>query len=198
VAFAFGGLALTVVALGLGLRAVSELNLTMTEQYHTAADPFVLLAAAVTLGSIWNAGRGGRGGTIRRVSAIAVVAGFVAFNVAHWPPVAPAGSWADAQAAATRIERNAPHGRLALVPLWEEKGADAYSYPLIRDGITLVAPDEAQTVVLLCETGWTSEGCGGDQEARWLRSNSGGAGLTLIDRFQAAPGRLMSVYGRDP
>jgi 4-amino-4-deoxy-L-arabinose transferase-like glycosyltransferase len=222
-----GGVGLIVVVLGLGLRAVSELNVTMSEQYHTAADPFVLVATAVTIGAIWNAGRRAPAGdgpeassaaagtgagagsprsatpdrvafAIRRALAIAVVVAFVVFNAAHWRPVTTAGSWTDAQAAATRLERDAAGGRIALVPLYATKGTDAYAYPLLRDGIGVVAPEEASTVVLLCDSTWIKVGCGGYEEKDWLGEGSQGRGLTLIDYFDAAPDKVMSVYKRNP
>lgn len=193
-----GGLIVMVLALGLGLRAVSELNITMTEQYHTAADPFVLVAAGVTLGALWNAGRRGRARAARRAAVIVLLAAFVTFNAAQWPPIAPTGSWVDAQAAASRIEDDAAGRRIALVPIYVPKGTDAYSYPLLRDGITLVGPGQAEIVVLLCDSGWIKSGCGGDQEAQWLGANAGGHAFTLIDRFDAAPDRITSVYRRSP
>lgn len=197
-AFVAGGLGLVVITLGLGVRAVSELNLTMTEQYHTAADPFVLLAAAIALGAIWQGRRIGKARYLGRTVAIVLMALFVGFNAVHWPPITPDGSWTDAQAAASRIERDAAGGQIALVPLYEPKGIDAYSYPLTRDGITLVTPNRASTVVLLCDSGWIAQGCGGGQEEEWRSSHSGSQTLTLIDRFNAAPDRIMSVYRRSP
>ena len=206
VALFIGGLGLIVLVLGLGLRAVSELNITMSEQYHTAADPFVLVATGFTIGAVWNAGRAGasvgryarEGRRLRRAAVVVVLAAFVGFNAAHWPPVTPTGSWTDAQAAATRIEGDAAGGRIALVALYATKGTDAYAYPLLRDGIGLVAPQDASTVVLMCDTAWIKVGCGGYEEKDWLRYASEGRGLALVDFFYASPDKIMSVYRRMP
>ncbi len=198
IAFLIGGLVLIVVVLGLGLRAVSELNITMSEQYHMAADPFVLVAAGVTVGAIWNAGGGRFGRALRRLLVIGLVGAFVTFNAAHWRPVTSDGSWTDAQAAAARIERDAAGGKIAVVPLFRTKGTDAYSYPLLRDGVTVVAPTDASVVVLLCDSTWIKVGCGSYEEKDWLRDNAAGRGLRLIDRFDAAPDKVMSVYRRGP
>ena len=198
VAFIVGGLVLFIVALGLGIRAISELNVTMTEQYHIAADPFVLLLTGVAVGAIWHANRGGRARNVSRFTAIAAVVLFVGWNAAHWPPLTQEGTWAAAQAAATRIEHDAAGGQIAMVPLYEPKGVEAYSYPLLRDGVHLVTPDQASTVVLFCDSDWIKTGCGGNQEDQWLRSNMTGPALTLIDRFDAASDRIMSVYRRSP
>jgi hypothetical protein len=197
VAFVFGSLGLIVLALGLWLRAVSELNVTMTEHYHIAADPFVLLAAAILLGAIWTAGKHGSARIVRRALVIGLVTGFVALNAAHWPPLNSGSNWVDAQAAASRIERDASGGTIAMVPLFQTKGIQAYSYPLQRDGITLVSQDAAQTVVLLCDAAWIN-GCGGNQENQWIGANASGGALRQVDRFNAAPDRLMTVYRRGP
>jgi hypothetical protein len=197
IAFVAGGLALTVFCLGLGLRAVSELNLTMTEQYHIASDSFVLIAAGSTLGVMWHAG-GGKGRHAGRVVALALLATFVGWNAFQWAPLdPPGGSWTEAQAAATRLESRAAGSPLALVNLSEARGKDAYVYPLLRDGTSLVEPQAASYVVLLCDAFWQN-GCGGPAEEGWRLTNPAGDHLTLVDRFWAAPDRLMSVYRRSP
>ena len=84
-----------------------------------------------------------------------------------------------------------------MVPLFEAKGTSAYAYPLERDGLTLVQPDLATTVVLLCDSFWL-KGCGGSQEDGWVLENAAGQGLHMVDRFPAAPDRLLTVYKRGP
>jgi hypothetical protein len=84
------------------------------------------------------------------------------------------------------------------VPLDVAKGADAYAYPLLRDGNTVVAPDDASTIVVLCDSAWITEGCGGAQEEQWRNAYSGGKALTLVDRFEGAPEQTLSVYRRIP
>jgi hypothetical protein len=197
VALVCSGLAGIILALGLGLRAVSELNLTMTEQYHTAADPFVLVAAGIIIGVLWQARRWGRALLVGRVVAILLLIVFVGWNAVHWPPLNPVGSWLDAQAAATRIERDATGTQVSLVALYAPEGTDAYEYPLVRDGVTVVTTDRASTIVVLCDSART-KGCGGDAEEQWRREYPGGQTLTLIDRFEAAPQRILSVYKRTP
>jgi hypothetical protein len=196
VRFVGGMLSLIILTLGLGLRAVSEVQGLPTEQYHVIADPLVLVAAGVVLAGIWRAGGGGLARQIGRGAAVAALAGLVAWNVGHWPPFAsPDGGWPAAQAAASRIEGISAGSPVALVPLFEEKGGDAYAYPLQRDGTTLVEVDRANVVVVLCDTYWLT-GCGGPAEAAWLATQPGG--LTQVDRFAAAPDRIMTVYRRSP
>jgi hypothetical protein len=50
-------------------------------------------------------------------------------------------------------------------------------------------------VVVLCDTFWL-QGCGGQAEAAWLANQPGG--LMQVDRFAAAPDRIMTVYRRSP
>lgn len=194
IAFVTFGLIVIMVALGLGVRAVSELNATMSEQYHTAANSFALLASGLALGTIWQARRAGSTRRLGRAVALTLLVVFVGWNAAHWRPLDDGGSWVDAQTAAEQIERDAAGGQIAMVPIYQPKGIEAYSYPLLRDGITLVAPDQASTVAVLCDSGWIDSGCGGPLEAQWFRLNLDGPAPTLIDRFDAAPERTISIY----
>jgi hypothetical protein len=52
-------------------------------------------------------------------------------------------------------------------------------------------------VVLLCDSTWLT-GCGGSAETSWLATDPAALGLTRIDRFAAAPDRIISVYVRVP
>ena len=102
-----------------------------------------------------------------------------------------------AQAAADRLRTDAAGGSIALVNLPTFKQADAYGYPLTLDGVLWAAPDSAATVVILCDSGW-HEGCGGVAEVDWIATKAGGENLQLVDRFEAAPDRILTVYRRSP
>jgi hypothetical protein len=191
-------LLLLIVTLGLGLRAVSEVQALPTEQYHIVADPLVLVAAGLVLGSMWQPLRQRAMTAIRRGVAIAAVLALVVWNVGHWPPLeSPDGGWPAAQAAATRLELDAGGSSMALVPLFQAKGGDAYGYPLARDGVTLVPPEQAATVVVLCDSYWLV-GCGGSAEQSWQLGDPAGRGLVLVDQFKAAPDRTLTVFRRSP
>jgi 4-amino-4-deoxy-L-arabinose transferase-like glycosyltransferase len=196
--FVGGLLLLLILALGLGLGAVSQVQTLPTEQYHVVADPLVLVAAGLAIGALWRARTRGGSVVVGRAAAAIAVAALVAWNAGHWPPAAsPDGGWPAAQAAATRLETRAGGAPLALVPLFAEKGPDAYLYPLTRDGIALVAPEEATYIAVLCDTFWL-QGCGGAAEEAWRAANSGASTLTQVDRFNAAPDRILTVYRRGP
>ena len=193
-------LLLLILTLGLGLHAVSEVQVQQlpTEQYHVVADSLVFVAVGLIAGGLWRA-LPRRWLTVSRRAAVLVALGAVlAWNVGHWPPLTSTdGGWPAAQAAATRLERDAAGSTIALVPLFEAKGSDAYLYPLTRDGATLVEPGRAATVVLLCDVFWLS-GCGGTAEANWLVTNPAGSGLVQRDQFRAAPDRILTVFRRGP
>jgi hypothetical protein len=169
-----------------------------TEQYHIVADPLVLVAAGLVLGGMWQSLRQRAMTTMRRGVVVAAVLALVVWNVGHWPPLdSPDGGWPAAQAAATRLERDAGGSSMALIPLFQPKGGDAYGYPLVRDGVTLVPAEQAATVVLLCDSYWLV-GCGGSAEQSWQLGDPAGRGLVLVDQFKAAPDRTLTVFRRSP
>ena len=197
VRFIGGLLLLLVVVLGLGLHSVSEVQELPTEQYHVVADPLVLVAVGLIVGGLWRAVPVRGLAAARRLAAAAFVVVLVAWNAGHWPPLTSAdGGWPAAQAAATRIEREADGSAVAFVPLFEPKGSDAYSYPLALEGVSTETPEKATIIVVLCDTSWT-EDCDGSAEEVWLAQSKLG-GLLKIDRFHAAPDRILTVYRKMP
>jgi 4-amino-4-deoxy-L-arabinose transferase-like glycosyltransferase len=198
VRFVGGALLLIVFILSLGLQEISQIHNINQEQYHVVADVLVILSAGLVIGGLWRAvpwpGRVWSG----RVLALLALGGLVAIGVGHWPPaVSSAGDWPSAQAAATRIESSSPGGAVSLVNLPLFKQADAYGYPLTLDGVKLVTPDKAATVVILCDSGWYT-GCGGAAEELWRLGAADSVSLRLVDRFEAAPQRIISIYRRVP
>jgi 4-amino-4-deoxy-L-arabinose transferase-like glycosyltransferase len=196
-AFVAGGLLLLTLALGLGIRAVSELNLTMSEQYHTAADALVIVAAGLIIGAIWRSRPRGMKWAGQAVATLLVLA-LVGWNAVHWPAFAASdGGWGDAQAAANRIERTAGGDAIGLIGLPLRIDPDAYRFPLTRDGAKIGDPFTAPVVVTACYTA-ARYGCGGEAEASWLAGAAGGSRLRLVDRFWASPDRVLSIYRRSP
>ena len=197
VRFIGGLLLLLFLALGLGLHSVSEVQELPTEQYHVVADPLVLVAVGLIVGGLWRAVPARGLTAARRLAAAAFVVVLVAWNAGHWPPLTSAdGGWPAAQAAATRIEGQAGGSPVAFVPLFAVKGSDAYSYPLTLKGVSVETPEEATIIVVLCDTLWI-EGCDGSAEEAWLAQSKLGP-LLEIDRFRAAPDRILTVYRKVP
>jgi 4-amino-4-deoxy-L-arabinose transferase-like glycosyltransferase len=192
--FVGGSLLFIAGVLSLGLKQLSQFENINQEQYHVVADVFVILAAGLVVGGLWRAaplrGRPWSG----HVLASLALAGLVAVGVAHWPPfTATDGGWPAAQAVTTRLEQDAGGGTIALVSLPTFNPDDAYGYPLEHDGATLVAPDVAGTVVVLCAVGF-QDGCGGPAEDAWIEANLPGRHLAVVSRFSPAPNRILSVY----
>jgi hypothetical protein len=198
--FVGGLLLLVIVALGLGLHSVSEVQELPTEQYHVVADPLVLVAAGLVIAGLWRATTRGGSTAAGRVMAGLAILSLVVWNVGHWPPAtAPDGGWPAAHAAARSIERDVQGGSIAIVAVPADKGSDAYGYPLTLDGMALTNPANASTVVVLCDSFWIETGCGdAAAEATWLSLASAGPGLQFVERFAAAPDRTLSVYRRSP
>ena len=192
-----GWLLLLILTLGLGLRSVSEMQSLPTEQYHVVADPLVLVAVALVVGGLWREMPTAAATRGRRTVAGVLMVALLVWNAGHWPPLtAPDGGWPAGQTVASRLELRAAGTPVALVPLFRAKGSDAILYPLLRDGITVEEPDTATTIVVLCDMYWT-DGCGGSAEDAWVAS-AGYGPLTRIDRFNAAPDKIVTVYRKAP
>jgi 4-amino-4-deoxy-L-arabinose transferase-like glycosyltransferase len=191
-----GCLGALIVALGLGMSNTSEIGPDLTEQYHIVADPFVIVAAGILLGSLWRLN--GRSSWVRssgRVLCIAALSASVYHSSAEWPAGPNPSSWSVAHTAANRIERDAAGQSIALVGLPNDRSTDAYGFPLVLDGVTPVTPDRASVLVVLCDSS-RSESCGGRSEDAWLAAQPYATGFELLDRFTAAPDRILSIYGR--
>jgi 4-amino-4-deoxy-L-arabinose transferase-like glycosyltransferase len=197
--FVGGSLLLIVVVLTLGIKEISQFTNLNQEQYHCVADVFVLLATGLVVGGLWRSvplrGRPWSGHVLASFALLVLVV----VGIAHWPPLtAPDGGWPAAQVAASRLERDTTSRDVALVTLPTFMPPDAYGYPMKLDGYRLTSPAGASEVVLLCYPGWADAECGGAAEANWLAANMPGHNLTLIDRFEPAPKRVLSVYRQTP
>ena len=173
------------------------------DHYHAFADPIVFVL--VGLGAAGLARWRPAGRPVGQAAAAAVCAGIVAFNASIWPaPSAPDGGWPRADAAAARIlattgERPADAPYLVLHSLPDFKSADAVRFPLVRRGADVpeVFADplgfESLTNVVLCDELFRDvigADCGGPAEDPLVARY----GVTAVDRFEAAPGRWVSVY----
>ena len=123
----------------------------------------------------------------------------VGWNLATQPPaVHPDGGFPAAAAAADRIVATTGDAPLTLRSLPDFKSSEAYAYPLVRIGRTVgsgVRRDGSPSLVVICDVRFEvaiGAACGGPAEDTLLRTEGGGR--TLADRFEAAPGRIISVY----
>jgi hypothetical protein len=204
------GLAWTALALSM----ISPSLATVTpglpnDHYHAFADPMVFVLVGIGVAALSASGGraiAGAGGTIAvtpgRALAVVGLFAIIAWAATHQPPaVAPDGGFPAAEAAAARIEgavREDPI-RLRSLPLF--KTAEAYAYPLVRDGrsVEVAAPDGGATIagstlVILCDSLFESSigaPCGGPAESAVASTEGYG---TPVDRFRAAPRQTISIY----
>ncbi len=203
-----------------GLSSVTPLPV---DHYHAFLDPIVFVALGLGVAAVWRGVPASADGGVdvdagvdveatrrqsrqdvppgvARTVVVAALAVLLAWNVATWPPgVAVDGGWPAAQAAGERIVA-ALGGRAAVfVSLPEFKSADAYRFPIERDhpgAVDVSADPSSTTVVIVCDALFVA-GCGGVAEDSFLASPgrlAGQAAPHLVDRWQPAPGRTISVY----
>jgi 4-amino-4-deoxy-L-arabinose transferase-like glycosyltransferase len=174
------------------------------DHYHAFADPMVFTLVGIGAAMLWRAGAGATRATEvtpGRVVAVVGVIALLAFNVLNLPPaVHPDGGFPAAEAAATRIMA-AGGNELTLRSLPDFKSTEAYGYPLVRAGATVqvdlgsgpVGSTSGSLVVICDDLFSTAIGapCGGSAEATVAPEDRFGV---PVDRFEAAPGRWISVY----
>jgi hypothetical protein len=214
------GLVWTVVALAVGASNLATIVTGLpNDHYHAFADPMVVVLVAVGLAALIKhgvtAGRGAGPAAINGALAAVVVVALVAWNLANQPPPRAAdGGWAAARAAADRVLGVAGSRPVVLSSLPTFKSDEALRMPLAAsaadvmpagvNGASFGGPNAIR--VILCDQLFREAigaDCGGPAEDAWLAdptSGLAGGGLSrdapgaLVDRFEAAPGRWISVY----
>ena len=194
------------------------------DHYHAFVDPMVFTLVGLGAARLyWWRGRlpsrRAEGGPILPSwtgpgSAIVLVVGLVAWNLSHLPPgTAQDGGFPAAELAAARIGgtiRDRPTAMRSIPPF---KSTEAYAYPLVVDGRRLVSvPVQGQdneagetqreraelgatALVVICDDLFetvTGAPCGGAAED--LEVPPGGRFGSAVDRWEASPGRWISVY----
>ena len=207
------GLAWSIAGLTLGASSLATVVVGLpNDHYHAFADPMVFVVVGVGVGALVRiavrnprTGRRAIVGQVAAIGAAVVVVLLVGWNVVHQPPgVVADGGWPAAQAAAARIV-DATGGRpVTLDSLPAVKSADDVRFPLERlepgivaDGTATNGADVPARVILCDQLFHESIGsdCGGPAEdARARMSSPGAITPPLIDRFEAAPGRWISIY----
>ena len=152
------------------------------------------------------------------MAAAGVVVVLVAWNLTHLPPAVhpdggfPAGETAGARVDAVLSGAGVDRAAVALLrSLPDFKSTEAVAYPLVRLGrsvqaetpqglapgsVTAASPPAA--VVLLCDDLFheaIGAHCGGPAETAAAPDAGGPVNGPLLERFEAAPGRWVSVYG---
>jgi hypothetical protein len=191
------------------------------DHYHAFADPMVFTLVGLGAGALWRVRPGRRspaspeapeadaaagiGRTVPVGPAIVVVglALLIGFNLTDQPPAAhPDGGFPAAETAAARILAATGSGTtITLRSLPDFKSTEAYAYPLIRAGASVVTDTGSGPVagsngalVVICDSLFEESigaPCGGPAEATVAPPARFGE---PVDRFVAAPGRTISVY----
>ena len=199
--------ALTVAASGLATVVPSLPN----DHYHAFADPIVFVTVGLGLAALARLPHdarvvAGADRTLPPLGAIvagAIVVGIVGFNLVRQPPlISPDGGWPGGDAAAQRVLDalgDVPASEdVVLHSLPDFKSGDALRFPLVHRGASvpeldaLPAYDGLPNVVICDDLFQEAIGapCGGPAEDARVAPY----GQRLIDRFEAAPDRWISVY----
>ena len=194
------------------------------DHYHAFADPFVFVLVGLGIAVMAREVRRPIGPAL----ATAAVVALIGWNVAHLPPaVHPDGGFPAGAVAAKRVDAAltaagiGPTDVIEIRSLPDFKSTEAMAYPLARlerDYIATVpkgfAPGSVDPLansgssfngtfglVLLCDDLFRESigaACGGPAEQSVTPDSGGSTSGALLDRFEAAPGRFVSVYGRGP
>jgi hypothetical protein len=177
------------------------------DHYHAFADPMVVAVVGIGVAAIARVGRArsdpGRNAGL--AAAAAIVVAIAGFNLATQPPAtAPDGGWRAAEAAAQRVIAATGGGPIVLTSLPTFKSDEAMRMPLEAAGVdaagrpTDLRQPTTRPVVVMCDQLFHAAigtDCGGPAETDDLgASGVGPAGADLIERFEAAPGRWVSIY----
>ena len=177
------------------------------DHYHAFLDPIVLTLVGVGLARLAGAGASVarlESGSLRtlpgRLAAGVLAVALAAIAITAWPPtVAPDGGWPLADASAGRVLEVTGDESFALDGIPDFKNANALRFPLERREapvLPAVAAGTSGVVVIVCDPVFdevVGAACGGAAEDAWL-ARAGRTDLGLVDRFEAGPRRLISVY----
>jgi hypothetical protein len=185
------GLALGALGLAAGAPWLATVTPLYVDHYHLAVDPLVFALLGLGAAALWRR----RAGRVVVVVAVAVVAAWN-LGVVALPGVSPDGGWPAGLDAGRRV-LDATGGQPAVVtgvPVF--KKTTAVTYPMTILGASPVEPAAARRAVVLCDRLFeevVEVACLGPAEELRLAAIGVEPGR-LIDRFEAAPGRWISVY----
>ena len=185
------GLAVGMAGLVVGAPWLSTVTPLFVDHYHLALDPTVFTLLGLGAVPLWRHVAG-------RTVVAGVVGAFVAWNllVVPLPPVNADGGWPAGLAAGERVVAETGADPLAIVGVPDFKKTTALDYPVTILGHAPVDPSQATRVSVLCDELFeeiVGLACRGPAEAARLVEVGIPEGPLLL-RFEAAPGRWISVY----
>jgi hypothetical protein len=207
------GLAWTVLALAVAAPSLAVVVRGLpNDHYHAFADPMVhVLVGAGLAAFVVRAGRVGA------LTAVVVVMALAGWNLTHLPPpIHLDGGWPAGRAAGDRVVGSlrdvgiSDDAVVLIESLPAFKSTEAVAYPLVRHGqaVHALTPDGTApgsrplpattgalpaARVLLCDDLFRVQNgaaCGGRAED----GHPAASGTELVERFEAHPGRWISVY----
>jgi len=203
------GLLWTVLALAVGASSLAIVVIGLpNDHYHAFADPMVFVIVGVgvaALSRVRPAGAPAAG----PLAAALTVAVLVGWNVATQPPlVAADGGWPAAEDAAARILVASGGAPVVLDSLPPIKSAEALQFPLeqlepgiVQPGLGSGSNAARAAIVVLCDQRFhetIGADCGGPAEDARIAALTGSGGAaspaSVVDRFEAAPGRWVTIY----
>ncbi|MGZ9277219.1 MAG: ArnT family glycosyltransferase [Candidatus Limnocylindrales bacterium] len=195
------------------------------DHYHAFADPLVFVLVGLGAAVATRAVQAPLGPALAALGVVGLL-GWNLLHLP--PAVHPDGGYPSGAAAADRVDAAltgagiAPTDVIRIRSIPEFKSTEAMAYPLARLGrryiadtpkgvapgsvdpavVTSVdASDGSGGLVLLCDDLFRESigaTCGGPAEQSVAPDSGSSTSGALLDRFEAAPGRFVSVYGRGP
>jgi hypothetical protein len=175
------------------------------DHYHAFLDPLVLALAGVGVARLVT-GWDRLPAIPARMVGWGLAAILVAIGLVSWPPaVAEDGGWRLVDEAAARVAAVTGDETVGLDGIPPFKSADALRFPLLRHDVPMLPVEiggvtgigTAGRAVVVCDPLFdevVGSPCGGPAEDAWVAAIAGGAELRLVDRFDAGPRRVISVY----
>ena len=185
------GLALGCAGLVAGAPWLSQVTPLYVDHYHLALDPIIFALLGLGAAVLWRRGAG-------RVVVVAAVAAVAAWNllVVPLPTVNADGGWPAGLAAGERVVEVNGDTPAAIAGSPKFKKTTAVDYPVTVLGHSPVPAADAARVTVLCDALFEEVvglACRGPAEEARLAEVGIAAG-PLVARFEAAPGRWISIY----
>ena len=185
------GLVLGIAGLAVGAPWLATVTPLYVDHYHLALDPIVFTLLGMGAAVMWRRAAG-------RVVVVAVVAAIAAWNLAAvpLPAVNADGGWPAGLAAGQRVVAVNGDRPAAIAGSPQFKKTTAVDYPVTVLGYPPTPAADATRVTVLCDALFEEVvglACRGPAEAARLAEVGIAAG-PLVSRFEAAPGRWISIY----
>jgi len=190
------------------------------DHYHAFLDPIVVTIVGVAIGLLatgvisFVGRRGALDGVSRspvpasvRVGSAITIVILVALGVSNWPAAAdPNGGWPAAEAAGARIAARTSGGVIWPISVPGFKTPEVMTFPIVRAGglIGDEGPGYADYWVVVCDRLFQAvvgADCGGPAEDHAVAGIAGQDLMQpppLVDRFDASPRTVVSIYRTAP